>query len=281
MCRKRRYCITDPLVLGRCAFEAARIGPHTAAVGSCGWPARSKADLNTMNWVVDEVLLRGWVRNAAGDKLPVVGAVNVDEAHVLGNLVLENQSQRGIETGIARGISTLALTQAFAYTGGRLIGFDPCQDSEHGDSALKTLKEFSLDQVFELRREPAQTGIAKLDSELPVDFVFIDDVHNFQHRLVTFYLADQLLKPGGIMAFHDLWLPSMKKLLRFIQTMGSYELIPTPGAQPISSIKIRRLIGAFAKGKSYWYWWPNHFSNLLVLRKISEFDGDFLWFRNF
>ncbi|MFT5470182.1 MAG: putative O-methyltransferase YrrM [Verrucomicrobiales bacterium] len=162
-----------------------------------------------MKWHVDEVIERGWVRNAAGEQLPVIGSVSREEAHVLGELIVENGFQRGIETGIAHGISTLALAEAFSETGGSMIGFDPCQQTNHGDSALETLNEYSLDSVFELRREPAQTGIAKLERESPVDFVFIDDVHNFQHRFVTFFLVDQLLRVGGVIAFHDLWLPSI------------------------------------------------------------------------
>jgi hypothetical protein len=69
-------------------------------------------------------------------------------------------------------------------------------------------------------------------------------------------------------------------LLRFINTLGSYEMILTPAAQPSKSVKLRRL-AALAKAKPYSYWWPNGFSNLLVLRKIGEAPTDFLWFRNF
>ncbi len=234
-----------------------------------------------MDWFVDKVIERGWVPSENGERLPIFGSVDPAEAHVLGNLILESNAKTAIETGIARGISSLAIAQALKETGGKLIGFDPCQDSEHQNAALALLREYSLENILDLRREPAQSGITKINSEQKIDFAFVDDIHNFHYRFTTFFHLDKILGVGGILAFHDLWLPSMKKLLRLIRTLENYELITTPTTKPNTGLKLRRLAGAVLKAKPYCLWWPNGFSNLLVLKKVRDSEEDFTWFKNF
>ena len=44
-------------------------------------------------------------------------------------------------------------------------------------------------------------------------------------------LADKKLRVGGVIAFHNLWMPSLRKLLRFILSNRSYKLV-MPALRP-------------------------------------------------
>ena len=73
-----------------------------------------------------------------GRSLHVTGGVSTEEAECICSLILERRCRRCIETGVAYGVSTLAICQALSLLGegGRLYGVDPCQYSEHGGAPL-------------------------------------------------------------------------------------------------------------------------------------------------
>jgi len=227
--------------------------------------------------MTNAVLDRGWVTRQTGDRSEITGAVNKEEAATLASIILNNNCKRCYETGVAYGLSTLAITQAVARLGGRHIGMDPLQ-SAHGNAALCLLAEHDLAAFFTLMEGPSHLMAPRLlETNEQFDFAFIDGMHTFQHKLVDYFFADQLLKVGGWLVFHDLVLASVKKVLRFIETQHNYRLCLTPGLEPSSARKLRYVAGAFIKGRSLWSYWPNRFANLLVLQKLEakEFAWDY------
>ena len=60
------------------------------------------------------------------------------------------------------------------------------------------------------------------------DLIFIDGNHRFDDVLVDFYLADQALRPGGIMAFDDLWMPSVRSAVSFVASNRAYQPVTQP-----------------------------------------------------
>jgi len=47
---------------------------------------------------------------------------------------------------------------------------------------------------------------------------FIDGWHTFDYTFIDFFFVDQVLKDGGILAFHDMYALSKQKVLNFIKT---------------------------------------------------------------
>jgi predicted O-methyltransferase YrrM len=229
-----------------------------------------------------QVIERGWVTDTGGVRRSVIGSVSPTESQYLFDCILKHDVKTVVETGIARGISSLAITEALSHTGGKLHGFDPCQTSEHGCAAVETIREFGLSDHFELKELGSEIALPQLVSEgFKCDMLFIDGIHRFLERSMDFYYADRMLDIGGIVAFHDLWLPSMKKVLKMVRTFGSYKLIETPSTRPAMTKKLRLLAGAVLKMRPHCFWWPNGFSNLLVLQKVAQFDESVLWYRRF
>jgi len=58
----------------------------------------------------EEVLTRGWVSDLQGGRQPIHGPVSAAEARFLAGLILETGVKQSLETGVALGVSTLAIT---------------------------------------------------------------------------------------------------------------------------------------------------------------------------
>ena len=235
-----------------------------------------------MNEVIQKVVQRGHVTDREGNQKLLAGAVTEGEANYLYDLICHEGLKRTLETGVANGLSTLAMTLAVKSIDGHHIGIDPCQATDHNETALVLLEEFNVDKYFTLMDGPAHTEMPKLmDNESKFDLIFIDGMHLFDYKLVDVFLADMVLRDGGWLLLHDLLIPSVKKTLRYLLRHRDYEMIMTPDLRPTAARRARYVAGAFLKQRAMWYSWPNGFSNLLVLRKKSSPDHNWDFFRNF
>lgn len=217
-------------------------------------------------WHADEVLDRGWVPDGNGGRRQVIGAVSKQEARVLGDLISDYGCQRTLETGVALGISTLAITQAVSEQGGIHYGIDPLQRSEHRGAALDLLEEHRLSQSFELREGPSHVELPRLLEEgHRFDLVFIDGWHTFDNKLLDYFYGDRMLSVGGWLVVHDLWFPSVRKLLGFVRGQGTYEIDSIRGGPWSWRAKLRRKAAAAVNRTP-----PPGSPNLLVLRKSSD-----------
>ena len=200
-----------------------------------------------------------------------VGAVTAGEARVLAALVLNNKCKNCLEIGVANGASALALTQAASRISGHVYGVDPCQLNEHQSAALHLLQRHGLADNFTLLPEPAHLAAPKLlASEVKFDLAFIDGMHCFEFKSLDVFYSDRLLRVGGYLVLHDLGFQSTKKVWRLLRTTGRYRSISTHSLHLSWFWRIRRLAGAILRGKDLWYFWPNGFSNLLVLEKLHD-----------
>lgn len=207
---------------------------------------------------VDGVIDRGWVGQEGKNKREIGGAVSKDEAHTLAALISQYKCKKSFETGVANGISTLAMTEAITNNHGHHYGIDPCQYTEHQGVALTLLEEHALLSNFTLCEGPAHLEIPKLiESGEQFDFGFIDGMHKFDYKFVDFFLADKLIKVGGLLAFHDVVLPSTKKIHRLIKRSYCYQQVCTPYLSPNLLKKAKYIAAAFIKRKPYWYSWEN------------------------
>jgi hypothetical protein len=95
----------------------------------------------------------------------------------------------------------------------------------YGNAGLAMLRHPQLDQRMTCHRQFAEEVFSSLPEQ---DFVFIDAAHLFRVSMLDFVLADKKLRVGGVIAFHDLWMPSLRKLLRFILSNRLYMLVMPP-----------------------------------------------------
>jgi len=147
-----------------------------------------------------------------------------------------------LETGMAHGKSTLSICEAHRANGaGSHIAIDPLQETKFGSNGLANIERAGLKDILRFYQAPADEVLPRLcaDGE-EIDFAFIDGNHRFQYVLVDFFYIDKMLKVGGHVAFDDLWLPAVRKVVSFVVKNIPYKLVP-PVSNPNTPLRARVL----------------------------------------
>lgn len=236
-----------------------------------------------LSQVIHEVLREGSVRLPNGCHKSITGGVSLAEALELASLIEKNAVRRTVETGVAFGVSTLAICAALKNTGatGVLhVGIDPDQRSQHEGAALAQLERFGLTPCFRLMEGPAHLMAPKLLAEgFQADLVFIDGLHNFDYTLIDFFLLDKILRPGGMLAIHDMDMPSKKKVLRFILANRHYEMLRY---QPLSLGRTaRELLRCIRHRDGMVGPVLRRMPRMIVLRKLDCWEPEWHYFKTF
>lgn len=233
----------------------------------------------------------------SGEVLPLDSNVTLTEAQALHAAVAETDCQCTAEVGLAKGISATAIVSALApRTGAMHHVMDPYQ-TKYGNAGLRMLRDSGLESRFRYYAQYAEEVFPTLP---PLDFVFIDASHLFDYTMVEFVLADKKLKVGGIVAFHDLWMPSLRKLLRYILRNRDYTIetkyssLACGAAQPRKWTTKRRLhsigsaIGRKLPKSGMWLsdelrtpWHEFGLDNMVFLKKQSNDSRDWRHFEPF
>lgn len=116
----------------------------------------------------------------------------------LHDMVVELPAKLVIELGVRGGESTVALLEGVQKTGGRLISVDiePCPEARAMISSYGLAGSWQFvmaDDVDFGRRWTSGT----------VDMVFVDTSHQYEHTKREIEVYEPILRPGGVMAFHD------------------------------------------------------------------------------
>lgn len=161
------------------------------------------------------------VYDSNGNTRALASNVSPDEALELYLLVRELKPKVTVEIGFAQGISTVAILSALADNGlGTHHVIDPYQP-DWGNAGLELVRRAGLEGHLKFHQAFAEDIIPRLPN---LDFGFIDGSHLFDFTLLEFILIDKKLATGGVIAFHDSWMPSIRKALRYILRNRNYRL---------------------------------------------------------
>ena len=105
-----------------------------------------------------------------------------------------------IELGVRTGESTIPFLEAMQVTDGHLwsVDVDPCIQ------AKQKMKNYGLDGrwTFTVLGD-IEYGMHVWDKSKKADIIFIDTSHEYQQTKKEIEVFEPLLRPGGIMMFHD------------------------------------------------------------------------------
>jgi predicted O-methyltransferase YrrM len=168
------------------------------------------------------------LKGTDGEAEPGLTRIGPLQGAVLHRLVRQTGAVRTLEIGFAYGYSTVWLLDALP-PGGRHVAVDPHERAMYAGVGLHQVQLLGATAAFEWR--PAFSIHALSDAIRAgerYDLIFIDGNHRFDDVLVDFYLADQALRPGGIMAFDDMWMPSVRTAVSFVASNRSYQPVTQP-----------------------------------------------------
>ncbi len=232
------------------------------------------------------MILEGRSFDLDGQVQHPTGTVSLAEAEYIMDVIREKKLSRCVETGVAYGASTIAVCEALIQLEKmglvcKHYGVDPCQYSEFNGSAIAVLRRCGLDHLFELLEGPSHIMLPKLlERNVSVDFALVDGWHTFDYTLVDVFLADKLLRSGGILMIHDMQMPSKRMVWRYLRTHRRYRRLRGP-IRPLW----RRVL-SFGRnvlaGRPRQAWGLLITSEvMLVLQKLEDFEPEHHFFRRF
>jgi predicted O-methyltransferase YrrM len=178
--------------------------------------------------LIDRIYETGKVEAADGSLLDAFPE-SLPEAHAseIERVVRELRLTRTLETGMAYGLSTLAICAVHDQRNeGEHIAIDPHQSTDWGGIGLLNLERAGLSErarVIEARSDEALPRLR--DDGTRIDFALIDGLHLFDATLVDFFHIDRMLDTGGVVVFHDTWMPAVAQAVAFVEHNRAYERI--------------------------------------------------------
>jgi predicted O-methyltransferase YrrM len=158
---------------------------------------------------------------ADGKQYPLDGTTRIsrDEGTALRELHSRLKPTLSIEVGLAYGFSTTQILWAMREGNyGRHVAIDPYQyQAWHGIGATRA-KLLGMEERFSLIERHSAVALGQLAAtETQANFIFIDGNHRFDDVLVDYYLADMICPLSGVIFFDDTWMPSIRRVVRFIE----------------------------------------------------------------
>jgi len=176
--------------------------------------------------LIDRIYETGKVEAADGslvDAFPA--ALPRFHAEEIERLVRDMALTRTLETGMAYGLSTLAICSVHEERGeGDHIAIDPHQSTDWGGIGRLNLKRAGLSGRAEVIEARSDEALPRLREEgVRIDFALIDGLHLFDATLVDFFHADRMLERGGVVVFHDTWMPAVQQAVAYVRANRAYE----------------------------------------------------------
>jgi predicted O-methyltransferase YrrM len=230
-----------------------------------------------------------------GEERPLDDNISQAEAEAIVKAMQSVQAKTTVETGVASGVSALAICNALRSINKenqsfKHYGVDPNQISYYGGAALKHLEEEGLLQHFNLLEGPSHTMLPLLiEKKEEIDFALIDGWHTFDYTLVDFFFIDKLLKEGGIIAFHDCYSSAKQKVLKYIETHRKYEYADEFAVRGNESFKTTMKFFVWRMwqnpklifSKFNWKYLRRNTSGLFIIRKVKTYEPNFDFYKSF
>lgn len=156
--------------------------------------------------------------------------VSIEQGAMLNELMRSHSTKLSAEIGFAYGFSTIWMMDALRSRNGSFhTSIDPFQKINYGGIGLRQVERLPFDTRFQWRKALSILALTDLiREEAKFDFIFIDGNHRFDDVIVDFYLSDQILKAGGLLAFDDTWMPSVYSAINFVLKNRDYDIVPLP-----------------------------------------------------
>ncbi len=177
------------------------------------------AGLSSLDLHIEQAYSRGSVPASDGTAMSLAPhAIDRAAGEALRDLAIAEGARRTIEVGLALGLSALYLCRAASERAGRHVAVDPFQQESWGGAGLRTLRDAGAEQIVEVIQEESQLALPGLVAQgREFDFAFIDGDHRFEGVFLDLYYMTRLVRPGGLIVVDDLWMPSVRMAVAYVE----------------------------------------------------------------
>jgi predicted O-methyltransferase YrrM len=185
-------------------------------------------DADSLAAYLDEVYRRGNVRTPGGDSIGLAPhSIEREQGEAMRELAVAEGAERTIEVGLALGMSALFLCQAVIVHGGSHVAIDPFQEASWKLAGVRALADAGVRELVEVIEEESQIALPRLVAEgREFDLAFIDGDHRFESVLLDLYYMTRLVRPRGLLVVDDMWMPSIRTAVSYIEKNMGLALEP-------------------------------------------------------
>jgi predicted O-methyltransferase YrrM len=219
-------------------------------------------------------------------------SISMDEAVLLYSVVREVVPKSSMEIGFCCGGSGMAFLKAIQDNGlGHHYACDPYQSTYAKNRGLENVRQAKLDSLLTFQEAFPEAAVSNIPR---VQFAFIDASHLYDLTMLDFVLVDKKLDVGGVVAFHDMWMPALQKVMRFLISNRGYKLFQSSAANqflPIRTPLRRRIVSSVLRmipqsSKIFTQemlhpWTDFKLGNVAILQKTVEDARDWRHFQPF
>lgn len=161
----------------------------------------------------------GHVAREDGRTIPVWPAgMTADSGQALRRVVQGLNASRTLETGLALGMSTLWILGGSMsnHPDASHVAIDPFQARDWGNAGLAHLARAGVrERVEHIALDSALALPRLILEERTFDFALVDGGHLFENAFIDLHFATRLVRPGGLIALDDLWMPAIQAALDY------------------------------------------------------------------
>ena len=173
---------------------------------------------------------RGELRGTESDKpiaIDKITKISIEQGAMLNKLMRDHSVERSLEIGLAYGFSTVWMLDALcSLKEAEHIAIDPFQKKHWHGIGLAQAARLEFAGRFEWLPDYSIHALSDLiRKKQRFDFIYIDGNHRFDDVIVDFYLADQIMRPGGLIVLDDMEMNSVRIAANFIINNRAYELV--------------------------------------------------------
>jgi predicted O-methyltransferase YrrM len=177
--------------------------------------------------LLERIYASGFVEDAAGEQLAAFPeSLPRHHAEELARLVRDEGAASTLETGMAYGVSTVAMATGSSSH----VAIDPFQRTSWGGVGLLNAERAGVADRVRLIEERSDAALPALVAEgLSLDLALLDGMHLFDFTLVDFFFCDRMLRVGGLVLFHDTWMPAVRQAADYVLANRAYERVAGAG----------------------------------------------------
>ena len=185
-------------------------------------------DADRLAAYLDEAYRRGDVRTPDGDSIGLAPhSIEREQGEAMRELAVAEGAERTIEVGLALGMSALFLCQAVIVHGGSHVAIDPFQEASWRLAGVMALADAGVRELVEVLEEESQLALPRLVAEgREFDFAFVDGDHRFESVLLDLYYMTRLVRPRGLIVVDDMWMPSIRTAVAYVEKNMGLALEP-------------------------------------------------------
>jgi predicted O-methyltransferase YrrM len=213
---------------------------------------------------VERLYARGYVEGEDGSRTPLdPHALAEVDAREIRDLAVSEGVGATLEVGLGLGLGTLAVCEALVTVGNpdaRHVVVEGFPD-DFGGAGARTVRAAGVGELVEHVHEESQLALPRFAAEgRRFDLAVIDGDHRFDGVFLDLYFADRLVRPSGLVIVDDLWMPSIRHAVSYVERNLGWELLPDAMTRAFRWRRLRNLPGRRLRGVG----------NMAVLRRPAQ-----------